>query len=412
MAAWTFMVYMAGFNNLSEFATKDLDEMRKVGSTDEVTVVVFVKQLDSTSARYVVVGKDGRGERVEVVPDADSGNPQTLIDFVRWVGEAAPADRYGLVVWNHGSGWQPDDLDQLYSEVRAERGDTGVSPRELGIRSTQKVARTLFTSTVKEILTLPSARQRGIASDDGSGHSLDTVEFGRVLALADEALGGPLALLGMDACLMSTFEVAFQVRDHVQTVVGSEELEPGDGWPYTQVLTELTAHPAMTGGELGRVVVDAYVDSYRDRQNQWPVTQAAVSTAYLEDFAASVDALAGALQKSFPDLAGAAHITRAQARSVAFSGDLVDLGTFCRALLSGDLEHVSAAAQQVLDALTPGEFVLAEGHLGPTVDECGGVTLYFPPPLSSVSPYYADLDFASRGWDEFLRGYQHAIRGD
>ena len=316
------------------------------------------------------------------------------------------------MVWNHGSGWQPDDLDQVYGEVRAERGDTGVSARELGIRSTQKVARTLFTSTVKQILSLPGARQRGIASDDGSGHSLDTVEFGRVLALADEALGGPLALLGMDACLMSTFEVAFQVRDHVQTVVGSEELEPGDGWPYTQILTELTAHPAMTGGDLGRVVIDAYVDSYRDRQNQWPVTQAAVSTTHLEDFAGAVDALAGALQKSFPDLTTAARITRAQARSVAFSGDLVDLRTFCRALLSGDLdEHVTAAAQQVHDALTPGGFVLAEGHLRPTVEECGGVTLYFPPPLTGISPYYADLDFARRGWDEFLVGYQQAIRG-
>jgi hypothetical protein len=42
----------------------------------------------------------------------------------------------------------------------------------------------------------------------------------------------------------------------------------------------------------------------------------------------------------------------------------------------------------------------------------GGVTLYFPPPLSTVSRYYADLAFAARGWDEFLTGYQHAIRGD
>jgi len=75
MAAWTFMVYMAGFNNLSEFATKDLEEMRRIGSTDDVNVVVFLKQLDSTSARYVVVGQHGRGERVEVVADADSGNP-------------------------------------------------------------------------------------------------------------------------------------------------------------------------------------------------------------------------------------------------------------------------------------------------------------------------------------------------
>ena len=31
--SWTFMVYLAGFNNLSSAATEDLDEMRTVGST-------------------------------------------------------------------------------------------------------------------------------------------------------------------------------------------------------------------------------------------------------------------------------------------------------------------------------------------------------------------------------------------
>ena len=413
MAAWTFMVYMAGFNNLTEFAGLDLEEMRKVGSSDEVKIVVFIKQLDKTKARYIVVGKDGKNEQEQEVGNADSGDPQTLIDFVRWAAGTAPADRYALVVWNHGSGWQPDDLDQLYSDVRAQRGATGVSPREIGIRSTQKIARTLFNTSVKEILAMPTSGDRGIASDDGTGHSLDTVEFGRVLTLAQEELGRPLSLLGMDACLMSTFEVAFQVRDTVETVVGSEELEPGDGWPYTDILRELSANPAMTGDELGTVVVNEYIRSYEDRRDQWPVTQAAVSTAHLDDFAAAVDTLAGALQKSFHDLGEAAKIMRAQARSVSFSGDLVDLRTFCKALLSGPVdEHVSYAAQQLLDAHDPGAYIVAESHRGPTVEECGGVTLYFPPPLSDVSRYYGDLDFAARGWDEFLHGYQHAIRGN
>lgn len=412
-AQWTFMVYVAGFNNLSDFATKDLDEMRKVGSGDDVTVVVFIKQLDRAAARYIVVGKDGEHERVEEIGEADSGDPQTLIDFVRWVGVNAPADRYALVVWNHGSGWQPDDLDQLYAEVRAERGDTGVSPRELGIRSTQELARSVFSTTVKEILTLPTSGDRGIASDDGSGHSLDTVEFGRVLALASEALGGPLAVLGMDACLMSAFEVAYQARAHVGTVVGSEELEPGDGWPYTEILTDLAANPAMSGDELGAVIVRRYVESYLDREDQWPVTQSAVSTAHLEDFAGVVDELAGVMTQSFGTIAQAAKITRAQARSVSFTGQLVDLRTFARALLVDDVDpKITDAAQRVIDALEPGAYIVAEDHRGPTVEGCGGVTLYFPPPLGAVSRYYADLDFAQRGWDDFLTAYQRAIRGD
>jgi hypothetical protein len=35
-AKWTVMVYMAGFNDLSEFAEIALAEMRRFSSTDEV----------------------------------------------------------------------------------------------------------------------------------------------------------------------------------------------------------------------------------------------------------------------------------------------------------------------------------------------------------------------------------------
>ena len=412
-AKWTFMVYMAGFNNLTDFATLDLEEMRKVGSTDDVKVAVFIKRLDSPDALHIIVGKGGVGETEETIANADSGDPQTMLDFVRWTDEKAPAEKYALVVWNHGSGWGVGDLDQLYSEVRAERGDVGVTPRELGLRSTQDIDLSLFKKTVKEILGMPTAGLRAIASDDGTGHSLDTIELGNVLAAAAKELGGPLALLGMDACLMSTLEVAFQARASVQAVVGSEELEPGDGWPYTEILRDLSGNPAMTGAELGAAVVGRYVESYQHRDNQWPITQAAVQTAHLDEFAGVIDDLATAMQAHLTETGNGTKILRAQSKSTTFTGDLVDLRTFCNALIAGGVdESVEAAAHHVLAELEPGRYVVAEGHLGPTVEGCGGISLYFPSPLDGISKYYQDLDFAERGWDDFLSGYQRAIRGD
>jgi hypothetical protein len=412
-AKWTFMVYIAGFNNLSPFAATDLDEMRRVGSTDDVKVAVFIKQL-GTGARHLLLGKTGEGEQSEELGNVDSGNPQTLLDFVRWAVRTAPADRYALVVWNHGSGWQPDDLDQLYQEVRARRGDTGVTQRELGVRSTQQIARSLFSTTVQHMLELPSAGERAIASDDGTGHSLDTIELNKVVKRAsEEALGGPLALLGMDACLMSTFEVAYEVEEYVAAVVGSEELEPGDGWPYTEILQDLTANPDMAGTDLGGVVVERYVQSYQDLESQWPVTQCAVDSAQTNGFIDQVDALARALGDHLNQAGDNEKVTRALARSVAFMGDLVDLGTFCSALQAGPVEQeVKDAAGRVLEALHPGGYVVAESHLGPTVEGCRGITLYFPPPLTTISKFYGDLRFAQRGWDDFLHSYQRTLRGD
>ncbi|MGW4928608.1 clostripain-related cysteine peptidase [Agromyces sp. NPDC004153] len=412
-AQWTFMVYMAGFNNLTSFATKDLEEMRRVGSTADVQVAVFIKRLGHSGAQYILLGEHGQADLVEQVGNADSGRPQTLLDFVRWAHANAPAERYALTVWNHGSGWRPDDLDDLYDEVRASRGDTGVTPREMGLRSSQQVALSLFSSTVQEILALPDAGDRGIASDDGTGHSLDTIELGRVLKAACEDLGGPLALLGMDACLMSAFEVAYEAREVVEYVVGSEELEPGDGWPYTAILTDLNAQPGASGAELGGIVVSRYIESYENRRDQWPVTQAAVNTAHLEDFAVAVDGLATALNDHLADGPGAALVTSALGQTVYFTGELVDLRTFCLGLAASiDDDSVRQGARAVLDALQPGAYVVAEGHRGPTVEECGGITLYCPKPLQSVSKYYADLSFAGRQWDDFLRRYQSALTGN
>jgi hypothetical protein len=50
------MVYMAGNNSLSDAAGIDLDEMRKVGSTNDIKVLAFIAQsrLSGTAQRLQV----------------------------------------------------------------------------------------------------------------------------------------------------------------------------------------------------------------------------------------------------------------------------------------------------------------------------------------------------------------------
>jgi hypothetical protein len=105
-AKWTFAVFMAGNNNLSHVAGIHLDEMRQVGSSDDVKVCAFVKQADGSGARRLVVGRSTGDEDVEELGDLDSGDPQTVVDFFRWTIATAPADRYAFILWNHGGGWR------------------------------------------------------------------------------------------------------------------------------------------------------------------------------------------------------------------------------------------------------------------------------------------------------------------
>jgi hypothetical protein len=411
-AKWTFMVYVAGYNSLSSFAGKDLAEMRKVGSSDGLKVAVFVNRLEQQAAHRIIVGKDGKAEeRENLGANVDSGSPQTLLDFIRWAKLKAPAERYALVIWNHGSGWDPLDFDELYEHVKA----VGVTPRELSVRAASQLGRSLFRPTLETALSKPNAGARAIASDDGTGHSLDTLELGEVLAKAHKELDRPLDLLGMDACLMSCLEVAYQSEKDVRAVVSSEELEPGDGWPYDKILADLRSNPSMDGAALGRVVVKRYIESYKAHEELWPVTMCAIHSAGIEPFADVLDTFTMALRRAISDDdVDATRLLRAHTRSARFEGDLIDLRTLCEQVRSQPFETaVKTAAKKVLDALKPGgDFVVANANLGDGVEHCGGVTAYLPAPTDEISPYYKDLRFAKRhGWDEFLRSYRRAVRG-
>ena len=150
-------------------------------------------------------------------------------------------------------------------------------------RAAKPLTHTFFSTSVKKILELPTASERGILYDDGSGHSLDTLELGGVLKLAKDEIGHKVDLLGMDACLMSCLEVAYEVKDAAGVVVGSEEPEPVAGWDYSTLLGDLSANPAMGGKELGQRAVARYIESYQNLRSQWPVTQCAVDASRMDE---------------------------------------------------------------------------------------------------------------------------------
>jgi hypothetical protein len=404
-AQWTFMVYMAGYNNLSEYALDDLGEMRQVGSTDDVKVAVFIKCQDSPRAQRLLVGKGGTGETPEIldVAHSDSGRAQTLIDFIRWARKAAPAARYALVIWNHGGGWAPGEIELLYEEVRGPGTAPGSVARELAVLPSRQFSHILFKNSLASILEEPTARQRVIATDDGTGHSMDTIELDHVLTGASNDADAPLDLLGMDACLMSSLEVAFQVKDLARFIVSSEDIEPGAGWPYTPILQELAANPGMSGGDLSRLIVDQYVASYADGKDS--VTQSAIDTSRMTPLIRALRTFAIALRRNLPT--DFVQIMKAQKSSLRFPGDLVDIRSFCQAITTGAVsEDLKKTASSLLEVLLRGDCVTANGHCGDAVDGCGGVTIYFPGPLGSISEHYGDLAFAQEAsWAHFLRDY-------
>ena len=50
-AKWTFMVYMAGDNNLDGAALRDIEEMARAGSTKEVNILVQLDRIEDNLTR-------------------------------------------------------------------------------------------------------------------------------------------------------------------------------------------------------------------------------------------------------------------------------------------------------------------------------------------------------------------------
>lgn len=253
-AEWTIMVFVNGKNNLEKFALRDINEMEKIGSTQKVNIVVEVGRMDGydtsdgdwKGVRRYLVKKDTDTAKVnspmlEDLGMKDMGDYNTAIEFGRWAKKKFPAKKYMFVLWNHGSGW---------------------------IKSVKRYG-----------------MNRGISYDDESNNHIDTPQMGQIL----KAIGGA-NVYGSDACLMQMTEVAYELKDYVQYIVGSEETEPGDGWTYDAFLGPLVNNPEMDGASLAKAVVDAYAGHY-NKYSSIGYTQSYVNAKSLDSLRILVKAL-------------------------------------------------------------------------------------------------------------------------
>lgn len=184
--------------------------------------------MEPTPAGAITDWGDGQGGR-----EVDMADGATLRDFVTWAA-AYPAGRYALIVADHGYGW------------------------------------------------------KGLCIDETSlGDSMPLKD----LAAALEGLPFHLDYLGLDACLMQSAEVGYELRGcDVDVVVGSEA--PATTWPLADVIAAITGDPGIASEALARQTCDLYFSAHPGAQD---LTMSAYRLARMVPLAASVRALAGEL---------------------------------------------------------------------------------------------------------------------
>jgi hypothetical protein len=408
---WTVAVWVAGDNNLESFGETDLGEMKSVGSTDEVTVVAqFDRMGDEQTRRYLLRANTPlEDDVVAELGETNTGDPAIATDFFSWAFGEWPSEKRLAVIWNHGSGIDETDIYARAATrgLRIERapdadGDAIPRARVREVASSGH-RRAVFATTLEK-----AVNSRAIAYDDTARDFLDNDELKRVLTDVVQNVGGRIDVLGFDACLMNLVEVSYQLRGTVDHIVGSEEVEPGDGWPYDGVLSELAAAPDSTPRDAAKQFVRKYMDSYRGDDT---VTQSAVDVSRVESVAEATSAFAEACVPLIDSREDFGDFSKAVKNAQRFRmKDFADLGDLCERVGSSSApQGVRDAAAKVHAALF-GEapFVIASGQKGAGVESATGAAVYFPI-VGDVQVAYDQLDFGhDTAWGNLIKRYSDA----
>lgn len=216
----TLFIYMCGSNLETKkgLAGKNIDELLAASVSDDLSIVIQTGgaakwrshdiSADETQ-RYLI--RDGKLELIMSLPQTNMGEADTLTDFLKWGQENYSSDRNILVMWDHGGGSTKGVcFDENYS----------------------------FDS-----LTLPEMKR----------------------AFEDADIEKKFDIVGFDACLMASIEVAAVMSDYADYMVASEEIEPSGGWDY-KVFAE-SINKDNNSVDIGKAICDSFIEKCNGKKN-------------------------------------------------------------------------------------------------------------------------------------------------
>ncbi|MCR5719368.1 MAG: peptidase C11 [Lachnospiraceae bacterium] len=323
----TIMVFMCGtdLESRSGMATADMVEMTKAELSDKINLIIYTggckkwqNNVVSNSVNQIYRVKDGGLTCLE----SDMGNkamtdPNTLVEFVNYCNKNFPADRKELIFWDHGGG-------SLTGYGYDEKNGNGTSMTLAGINQAMKSVGTKFD------------------------------------------------FIGFDACLMATMENALMLTDYADYLIASEETEPGVGWYYTNWLTKLSQNTSMPTVEIGKNIIDDFVDVCNSKCPGQKTTLSIVDLSELQntvpseltDFAKATNELIR--NKEYSKVSKARNKTREFAQSSAI--DQVDLVNLVNNMGTESGEELSKV---ILNAVK-------YNRTSSSITNANGISIYFP----------------------------------
>lgn len=258
---WTVMVYMNGKSNIEPFALIDMNRFETIGSGEKVNIVVELgrsKGLDNdtdadgnwSGVRRYLVKKDSDPDHINSQLLAEIGNPdmgnwKEASNFLQWAKNAYPAKKYMFIIWDHGWGWIDPKKDSAKNNIRS------------------------------------------ISHDFESGNYISTLDLGKIFKTA-----GKVDVYVSMACFMQMAEVAYEIKDGADVIVGSEEVIQLPSLNFEDFFNTLNTKPTMTAEQAGTVMVTTFHEMYSRpefvqmlNETKYGTQLSAIRPKYLPEFA-------------------------------------------------------------------------------------------------------------------------------
>lgn len=352
----TVMVYLCGTDLESKggMATADLQEMMKAQISDQVNIIVETGGTakwnnniisNKTNQRYRVTSK-GLEPLEQNLGKKSMVKPETLSDFIKYCSSTYPADRYILILWDHGGGSTSGyGYDQNF-------------PND--------------SMTLDEI---------NIALKNG---------------------GCVFDIVGFDACLMATLETAIVLEPYADYMIASEEVEPGIGWYYTGWITELSGNTSIASTDLGKILIDDYVKEVRAKT---PKSQATLSLIDLAEMKGTVPEPFAAFAASASKLIDSKEykkVSDARAGTKEFAGssqlNQIDLVNFAETLGTSEAKDFAKVLRECVKY----------NRTSTNIVNANGLSIYFPKgkvsSLGSMLNTYDEIGIDA-GYSECLKSF-------
>ncbi len=407
---WTLLVYMAANNDLAPFASKNLQQMQKIGSTASINVVVNYNYQHKTEKRseiyFIEKSRQLFLKNCSSPTDSlDAGNPQTLIEFCNYAITHYPAEHYALIFWNHGTGILEPTTHNRASYLQL---------------FSFKASYTHYAPKINNHalpIRIESHSTKAICFDDTSGNFLTEQDLTHALeSIIATSLHKPFDLIGFDACLMAMVEIATCLKPFATYLVASQEVELGWGWNY-----ELLLKPFNTGTISPKVfgihIVNAYAKIY-DSIDEYSLSL--IDLQHVEKLKSNISLVAQLCNKLLccknkKDFRNIIHLSRNKHFCTHFDEpSFIDLAHFYQNILLHSNNYTphdhrtENLWKQLLEAIKEGLALIAtcvlHNKTGKKATKAHGLSIYFPE--NSIHYSYFDSIFTQEtAWLSFLNIY-------